>query len=241
MDKDKNSLNTYLDEIGRQQLLTDDEERMLAERIRNGDSRAIDRLTSANLTYVVSLAHQYEHRGLDVEDLICEGNIGLLQAATKFDGSKGKRFVTFAAPYIREAMEQAIEQQAGLYKVPRNVADVKLEKKRSRALSIDAPVGGSPELSLGRVIADGSATIPGERLENEALMQELHDLIGQLDEREQQVMRSIHGLDGNPLTMAEIGQVMGLKRERVRQIRDKAMRKIGKMTHNSNLTDYLKA
>ncbi len=241
MDKDKKSLNTYLNEIGREKLLSDEEERLLADRIQSGDSKAIDRLTSANLTYVVSLARQYEDRGLAMEDLVSEGNIGMLRAATKFSSSQGKRFVTFAAPYIREAMEQAIEQQAGLYRVPRNVTDTKLEKKRSHALSIDAPVGGSHELSLGHVIPDQNATVPGEKLEDETLLFELRQLVDMLEPREQQVVRSVYGLDGEPKTMMQVAIVMGLKRERVRQIRDKAIRAICKRTKNSDLRDYLKS
>jgi RNA polymerase primary sigma factor len=240
MNKDKNSLNRYLDEIGHQSLLTDEEERQLAERIRKGDSRAIERLTSANLTYVVSLARQYTNRGLAMEDLVSEGNLGMLQAAAKFSTETGKRFVVFAAPYIREAMEQAIEQQAGLYRVPRDVKDNRLEKKRSRALSIDAPLGGSYELSLGRVVADRNAVVPGEAMEHEALVGELSSLVGDLEEREQQVIRLLYGIGAEPKTMMETGLTLGLKRERVRQIRDKAIRKICKMTKNSALKDYLK-
>ena len=239
MNKNDKSFSTYLDEIGREKLLSDEEERQLADRIHRGDSRAIDKLTAANLTYVVTLAHQYEGRGLAMEDLVSEGNIGMLQAATKFDGNMGKRFVTFAAPYIRQAMEQAIEQQTGLYRVPRDVADARLEKKRSKALSIDAPIGGSNELSLGRVIPDVNAEMPGDQLEQDGLIQEMRRLVGDLDEREQRVMRSLYALDGHQKTMIETAQDMGLKRERVRQIRDRAIRRICKMTKTPRLIDYL--
>ena len=241
MDKDKHSLEAYLSEIGREKLLSDDEERQLAKRIQAGDGRAVDKLTKANLTYVVSLAHEYEHRGLALDDLISEGNIGMLRAASKFDGSVEKRFVTDAAPYIREAMQSAIEQQTGLYRVPRNVADPKTEKKRSRALSMDAPIGGSTELSLGRVVPDKDASVPDDALEREMLMQELRALVSTLDERGQRVMGSLYAFDGNPHTMAETAEAMGLKRERVRQIRDKAIRQISKLTKNTSLKDYLNA
>lgn len=239
MNNDKNALNRYLDEIGHKALLSDDEERELALRIQRGDSRAMDRLTSANLTYVVALAKQYEHRGLDTEDLVSEGNIGLLRAAARFDGGAGKRFVAFAAPYIREAIEQAIEQQAGLYRVPRDVAHTALEKKRSHALSIDAPLGGSHELSLGHVIPDEGADIPGEALEKATLAAELHSLVLTLEGREQAVMRALYGIGAEPATMAQTAQAMGLKRERVRQIRNRAIRRICKMTRNSDLKDFL--
>jgi RNA polymerase primary sigma factor len=240
MNKEQNSLDRYLNEIGHQNLLTNEEELQLADRIQQGDSKAVERLTSANLTFVVTLAHQYIKRGLALEDLVSEGNIGMFQAATKFNRSVGKRFVVFAAPYIRDAMEQAIEQQAGLYRVPRNVANTKLEKKRSRALSIDEPLCGSYELSLGHVIPDRNASVPGVALEKETLLKELRSLIGDLNPREQQVIRSLYGIGTEPKTMLETGMDMGLKRERVRQIRNKAIRKICKLTKNTYLKDYLK-
>ncbi len=240
MDKDKNALHTYLDEIGQQRLLTDEEERQLADRIQAGDQRATDRLVSANLTFVVAMARQYQDRGLPAEDLISEGNIGMLRAAARFDGRQGKRFVAFAAPYIRQAMEQAVEQQGGLYRVPRNVADTRLEKKRSHPLSIDAPVGGSQELSLGRIIADADAPDPDRQLEQGTLLAELQQLVARLEPRERQVVERFYGLGTPHLTMAEIGREMGLKRERVRQIRDKAVRRVCRLTRSTELRDYLK-
>lgn len=240
-DQKKTPLNTYLDEISMQPLLSDDEEQSLAERIKQGDSKAVNELTQPNLSFVVSLAKQYKNRGLDMEDLVSEGNIGMLKAAMRFDGRQGKRFVAFAAPYIREAIEQAIEQQAGLYRVPRDVEDSVLEKRRSKALSIDAPIGGSAELSLGRVIADKDASNPVGELERDSLIAELQQLIQRLNERQQHVVECFFGVGVAPLTMAEIAQEMGLKRERVRQIRDQAVRHILKMTKNAELKNYLRA
>lgn len=239
MDKDKNALNTYLNEIGHERKLTDQEEKDLAERIKMGDSRAIDKLTSANLTFVVSVANHYKGRGVDIEDLISEGNIGMLRAALKFDANMDKRFVTFAAPYIREAIEQAVEQQAGFYRVPRDVKNPVLEKKRSRMLSIDAPVGGSTELSLGRVIPDHDAPNPDRLLEDDLLLGELNQLLNRLDDRERMVIKRFYGVGDTHLTMAEIAQQTGLKRERVRQIRDKAIRRICRMTKSADLKNFL--
>lgn len=239
MDKDKNSLSTYLNEIGKEKHLTAEEERELAERIHKGDSRAIDKLTQANLTFVVSMARQYKDRGLAMEDLVSEGNIGMLQAATRFDGREGKRFVTFAAPYIREAIEKAIDQQSLLYRVPKDVMDAARARQIGRPLSIDAPVGGSAELSLGRVIPDKNASHPDENLYNGLLKDELVKLLDQLDSREREVVQRFYGLGVASLTMAEIGKELGLKRERVRQIRDKAVRHICRLTHNSGLKTYL--
>lgn len=239
MDKDKNSLSTYLNEIGKEKHLTAEEERELAERIHKGDSRAIDKLTQANLTFVVSMARQYKDRGLAMEDLVSEGNIGMLQAATRFDGREGKRFVTFAAPYIREAIEKAIDQQSLLYRVPKDMMDAARARQIGRPLSIDAPVGGSAELSLGRVIPDKNASHPDENLYDGLLKDELVKLLDQLDSREREVVQRFYGLGVASLTMAEIGKELGLKRERVRQIRDKAVRHICRLTHNSGLKTYL--
>ena len=196
---------------------------------------------SANLTFVVSLATQYKNRGLDIEDLISEGNIGMLKAAKKFHPEHGHRFVTFAAPYIREAIEKAIEQQVGLYRVPRNMKDEALEKKRSRALSIDAPVGGSTELSLGRVIPNKDAPDPDQLLQKQNIERELADIVRQLTVREQQVVQYFYGIGVETKTMAKIAQNMGLKRERVRQIRDKAVRQLLKQTHSAYLKNYLRS
>ncbi len=238
--KAKNSIDAYLNEIGQEKRLTDAEERQLAERIQQGDSQALDRLTTANLTFVVSLAHQYAGHGLPTEDLISEGNIAMMRAATKFDGSRGKRFVTFAAPYIREAMRQAIEQQTGLYRVPRDASASASEWRRSRALSIDAPVGGSQDLSLGRVVANPHAADPGQLLEEGSIIEELERLVARLDGREQRVAACLYGVGTAPLTMAETAQQMGLKRERVRQIRDKAVRQLCRMTTSKDLRNYLR-
>ena len=236
-----NSLDTYIGEIGAQKLLSDKEEADLAKRMQEGDDRALNKLMSHNLTYVVKVANQYKNRGLALEDLISEGNIGMLKAAKKFDGSQGKRFVTFAAPYIRDAIEKAIEQQAGLYHVPRDVANTALEKKRARTLSIDAPVGGTTELSLGRVLPDTAAPDPEKELQKGIMEKELKAIVDKLPAREQHVIQRFYGIGVDTMTMAEIGQEMGLKRERVRQIRDHAVRHILKETTNESMRDFLKS
>lgn len=241
MNNDRNSLNTYLNEIGSKNLLSDSEEATLASRIQSGDERALNKLMSHNLTFVVSLAQQYKIHGLDVEDLISEGNIGMLRAAKKFDGSMGKRFVAFAAPYIRDAMEKAIEQQTGLFRVPSDAKNPSLDKRRSQPLSIDAPVAGSPELSLGRVIPDADAPDPEKTLQRDIMQKELQGIVASLAPREQYVARRFYGIGTSTMTMAEIGQEMGLKRERVRQIRDRAVRQMLKNTHDRKLKDFLKS
>lgn len=204
------------------------------------DRKTIEKLISSNLGFVISLASQYKHRGLEMDDLVSEGNIGMLSAARSFDASLGKSFVTYAAPFVRAAIGKAIEQQAGIYRVPRDVEDVKLEKRRSRALSIDAPVGGSAERSLARSIPDADAPDPEKQLRKELLSKELASVLAGLQERERHVVQRFFGLGVEARTMAEIAAEMGLKRERVRQIRDHAVRKIMKQTRDANLKDYFK-
>lgn len=204
------------------------------------NEKTVSELITKNQGYVIKVASQYKGRGLDMDDLISEGNIGMLKAARKYDASQDTRFVSFAAPYIREAIEKALEQQTGLYRIPRDAKDAALEKKRSRALSIDAPVGGSPELSLGRVIPDADAPDPEKELQKDILKKELKGFVSELQPREQHVLQRFYGLGVDTMTMAEIGQEMGLKRERVRQIRDHAVRQILKKTHNASLKSYLK-
>lgn len=219
----------YIEEIASGQPLSDEEERTLADKIKIGDASALEKLTKANLKYVVSLAHQYRNRGLGEDDLISEGNIGLMYAAQKFDGSRGIRFVVFAAPYIRNAMEEAIKEQTALYKLPRNEKS-KFEQKRARAISIDqpVPVGSSNNFTLQHVLENDNAQHSDENLNQEILSAAIQKGLDILDEREKRVITYIYGLSGAHYTMAEIAEDMGLKRERVRQIRNKALRKLHK-------------
>ena len=219
----------YIEEIASGQPLSDEEERTLADKIKIGDASALEKLTKANLKYVVSLAHQYRNRGLGEDDLISEGNIGMMYAAQKFDGSRGIRFVVFAAPYIRNAMEEAIKEQTALYKLPRNEKS-KFEQKRARAISIDqpVPVGSSNNFTLQHVLENDNAQHADENLNQEILSAAIQKGLDILDEREKRVITYIYGLSGAHYTMAEIAEDMGLKRERVRQIRNKALRKLHK-------------
>ena len=219
----------YIEEIVHEQLLSDKEEQELAEKIKIGDAMALEKLTKANLKFVVSLAHQYRNRGLGEDDLISEGNIGMMYAAQRFDGKKGVRFVVFAAPYIRKAMEEAIKEQSTLYKLPKNEKD-KYDKIRSRALSIDqpVPVGSNNNFTLQHILENENAKHADDQLNQEILSNEIQKGLDILDEREKRIITYIYGLTGSHYTMAEIAEEMGLKRERVRQIRDKALRKLHK-------------
>lgn len=219
----------YIEEIAHEQLLSDKEEQELAEKIKIGDAMALEKLTKANLKFVVSLAHQYRNRGLGEDDLISEGNIGMMYAAQRFDGKKGVRFVVFAAPYIRKAMEEAIKELSTLYKLPKNEKN-KYEKIRSRALSIDqpVPVGSNNNFTLQHILENENAKQTDDLLNQDILSNEIQKGLDVLDEREKRIITYIYGLTGSHYTMAEIAEEMGLKRERVRQIRDKALRKLHK-------------
>ena len=219
----------YIEEIAHEQLLSDKEEQELAEKIKIGDAMALEKLTKANLKFVVSLAHQYRNRGLGEDDLISEGNIGMMYAAQRFDGKKGVRFVVFAAPYIRKAMEEAIKEQSTLYKLPKNEKN-KYEKIRSRALSIDqpVPVGSNNNFTLQHILENENAKQTDDQLNQDILSNEIQKGLDVLDEREKRIITYIYGLTGSHYAMAEIAEEMGLKRERVRQIRDKALRKLHK-------------
>lgn len=238
LDRDRNSLDKYLEEIGRESLLTESEERELSERIRRGDSKAIESLTTANLRFVVSVARQYQNKGLDIQDLVSEGNIGLIKAAEKYDASQGARFVSYALPFVRKCMERAIEEQVGLYRVPRNESTA-AEKKRSRAVSADAPLGGRENINLLHLIENPDAP-QADSIVNELVMtEELQQLLDVLNEREREVITMFFGIGRDKLTFVEIGEKMGLKRERVRQIRNKAVRKISRRADSEILSSLL--
>ena len=219
----------YIEEIVQEQLLSNEEEQALAAKIKLGDAKALEKLTKANLKFVVSLAHHYKNQGLGEDDLVSEGNIGMMHAAQKFDGTKGIRFVSYAAPYIRKAMEEAIKEQTALYKLPKDEKS-KFERKRMHAISIDQPipVGSSNNFTLQHVLENEDAPQADEHLNKELLNFEIQKGLNELNEREKRIIIAIYGLNGTHYTMAEIAENMGLKRERVRQIRNKALRKLHK-------------
>lgn len=228
-------LQKYLDEIGGKQLLSNQEEKDLANRIEAGDKEAIGTLVSANLRYVVTVAHQYANQGLPIDDLVSEGNVGMMKAAAKYGASKGKRFVAFAAPYIREAMEKAIDQQTGLRRVPKTEA-AKVDKLRTRIMSMDEslPVGSQNNYSLLSILENPNVIPSDAQIERETLSDELLGVMNVLNERERQILKDYYGLTGEKLTMAEIAGKMNLKRERVRQVRDTALRKLRRASRQSH-------
>ena len=204
------SLNLYLDEIGREQLLTAEQERSLSERIKAGDNRALQRLVEANLRFVVKIAAQYRGQGLQLDDLISEGNIGLMKAAAKFDASRGTRFVNYAVVQIRQEIERALDRQNG------------------KPMSVDAPLNGRSNMSLLSVLVNADSPMADHRVYSEAIENAIEFALLSLSERERRVIDAFFGIDREHETMAEIAEDMQLIRERVRQIRDRAIRRIRK-------------
>jgi len=210
-------LNKYLDEIGRESLLSAEEESRLSEQIQQGNEHALNRLVEANLRFVVSIANQYKGKGLQMEDLVSEGNLGLMKAATKFDASRGTRFINYAVVHVRQQIERALDQQT---EPPR--------KLKQMSTSVDAPLGHRTNMSLLSVLINKDAPMADERVYSEAIEDAIEQALQTLDERESKVVNAFFGINQEHETMAEIAEDMDLKRERVRQIRDKAIRKLRK-------------
>ena len=240
-ERENGSLNRYLDEIGKELLLSDDEEKQLAEKIQNGGrvgERAVEKLVTSNLRFVVSIAKLYTDNGVAITDLISEGNIGMMKAAQSFDGSRGSRFVGYAEPFIRDAIVHAINEQSGIYNLPKDERN-REEKENSHAFSVDAPLQNGKNLSLLSVLSDPDAPRPDKLALDESIKTELLQSMDVLNDRERRVVQAFYGIGQDSITFAEIGVNLGLKRERVRQIRDKAVRKLGKNTTNDTLRAYL--
>lgn len=269
------SLDKYLQEIGHEELLTTDQEVELAQRIRKGDKRALERLTKANLRFVVSVAKQYQNQGLSLPDLINEGNVGLIKAAEKFDETRGFKFISYAVWWIRQSILQAIAEQSRLVRLPLNqvgsvnkiarelnkfeqeherkpsvneiaervdlpedkIADAM--KANSRHVSMDAPIADGEDSSMIDFLAGDSSNTDRE-LVTESLKAEVSRILKLLTDKEQKVVRAFFGIDGSPeMTLDEIGEKYNLTRERVRQIKEKALRRLRRNTKNKLLKSYL--
>ena len=269
------SLDKYLQEIGHEELLTTDQEVELAQRIRKGDKRALERLTKANLRFVVSVAKQYQNQGLSLPDLINEGNVGLIKAAEKFDETRGFKFISYAVWWIRQSILQAIAEQSRLGRLPLNqvgsvnkitrelnkfeqeherkpsvdeiaervdlpedkIADAM--KANSRHVSMDAPIADGEDSSMIDFLSGDSSNTDRE-LAIESLKAEVSRILKLLTDKEQKVLRAFFGIDGSPeMTLDEIGEKYNLTRERVRQIKEKALRRLRHNTKNKLLKSYL--
>lgn len=269
------SLDKYLQEIGHEELLSVDEEVELAQKIRKGDRRALERLTRANLRFVVSVAKQYQNQGLSLPDLINEGNVGLIKAAEKFDETRGFKFISYAVWWIRQSILQAIAEQSRIVRLPLNqvgsvnkinrelnkfeqeherrpsvdeIADRidlpedKIEeamKANNRHVSMDAPFVDGEDNSLLDVLADNDMPMADKTLVQESLRKEIDRAIELLNDREQKVVRAFFGIGTPEMTLEEIGDKYNLTRERVRQIKEKAIRRLRHNTKNKLLKTYL--
>lgn len=273
--KEKETLEKYLKEIGREELLSAEEEVELARRIKAGDREALDKLTKANLRFVVAVAKQYQHRGLGLLDLINEGNIGLMKAAAKFDETKGLRFVSHAVWWIRSSIVRAIaehgtpvrktvnhtvtagkvnrafsqyvqenEHRPSVDEIARRsgLSESEIEEVLAsdfRQVSVDAPFSESSPSSLLDILPDAAAPIADNQLIDDSLRSEIAWSMDCLDRREREVVEKFYGIDCAGITLKEIGEQMGVTRERARQIRDKAVRKLRKNTKSKWLKSYL--
>lgn len=213
-------LNKYLDEIGREQLLTEEQEARLSARILQGDERALNRLIEANLRFVVVIARQYQGQGLSMEDLVSEGNLGLMKAARKFDATRGLRFVNYAVVFIRQQIEKAVRKESDEQRVE--------STRDGQTRSVDAPLGSKANVSLLSVLVNADSPQADQRVYNASLEDAIERSLQTLNERETVVVNAYFGIGEERQTMAEIAERMSLKRERVRQIRDRAVRRLKK-------------
>ena len=219
----ENNLDIYLDEIGRTPLLTEEQERQLAEQIHKGDERALKKLVESNLRLVVATARPYQGKGISIDDLISEGNIGLMKAAAKYNPEGREiRFAGYAMPIIRRQIEKALDS----LNPPTPQSPLQPQHLQKSTASLDAPLGIKPNLSLLSVLADNSQPPTDNRLYSGAQLEAIEHALSCLNEREHSVITAYFGINQEHATMAEIASDLGLKRERVRQIRDRAVRRM---------------
>ncbi len=269
------SLDKYLQEIGREELISVEEEVELAQRIRNGDRRALEKLTRANLRFVVSVAKQYQNQGLSLPDLINEGNLGLIKAAEKFDETRGFKFISYAVWWIRQSILQALAEQARIVRLPLNQVgtlnkinkafsrfeqenerrpsaeelaeelDIPIDKiadtlkMSGRHVSMDAPFVEGEDNSLIDVMPNEDSPNADRGLINESLSKEIGRALDTLTPREADIIRKFFGIGVQEMTLEEIGDELNLTRERVRQIKEKAIRRLRNNSRSKLLKTYL--
>lgn len=275
--RDQISLDKYLMEIGRIEILDADMEAELARKVRDGDSEALERLVSANLRFVVSVAKQYQHQGLALSDLINEGNIGLIKAAGRFDETRGFKFISYAVWWIRQSILQALADQGRVVRLPLNRVGLmsrisKLESRMEqelqrdvstqelaallevssaevgdtatlslRHLSIDAPVNDDEDVKLMDRLEDKDQNLqPARGLEQESLLSDIESALHELPQREAEILRCFFGIGGRSmLGLDELSARFELSRERVRQIKERSLRRLRSMRHTQRLRGYL--
>ncbi|HRR49832.1 MAG TPA: RNA polymerase sigma factor RpoD/SigA [Bacteroidales bacterium] len=269
------SLDKYLQEIGREELITVEDEVELAQRIKKGDQEALEKLTRANLRFVVSVAKQYQNQGLSLPDLINEGNLGLIKAAEKFDETRGFKFISYAVWWIRQSILQALAEQSRIVRLPLNqvgslnkinkalskfeqenermpspeelaeILDIPKEKiadtlrVSGRHVSVDAPFVDGEDNNLLDVLVNNDSPNADKGLVNESLNKEIERALSTLTERERDIIKYFFGIGTNEMTLEEIGEHFGLTRERVRQIKEKAIRRLRHSARSKLLKSYL--
>ncbi|MFI3316821.1 MAG: RNA polymerase sigma factor RpoD/SigA [Rikenellaceae bacterium] len=269
------SLDKYLQEIGKEELITVEEEVELAQRIKKGDQEALEKLTKANLRFVVSVAKQYQNQGLSLPDLINEGNLGLIKAAEKFDETRGFKFISYAVWWIRQSILQALAEQSRIVRLPLNQvgslnkinkALAKFEQEHERApspeelalelsipkekvadtlrvagrhVSVDAPFADGEDNSLLDVLINSDSPNADRGLINESLSTEIIRALETLTDRERDIIRYFFGIGCSEMTLEEIGEKFDLTRERVRQIKEKAIRRLRQSSRSKLLKSYL--
>ncbi len=269
------SLDKYLQEIGRESLITVEEEVELAQRIKKGDKIALEKLTRANLRFVVSVAKQYQNQGLSLPDLINEGNLGLIKAAEKFDETRGFKFISYAVWWIRQSILQALAEQSRIVRLPLNQvgslnkinkAFSKFEQEYERTptpdelaetleiprekvtdtmrvsgrhVSVDAPFNDSEDNNLLDVLINNDSPKADKKLLIESLQREIDRALSTLTDRERDIVRLFFGIGCQEMTLEEIGERFGLTRERVRQIKEKAIRRLRHSSRSKLLKTYL--
>ena len=269
------TLDKYLQDISRQPMISVNEEVELAQRIRQGDRAALEKLTLANLRFVVSVAKQYQNQGMSLTDLINEGNIGLLKAAEKFDETRGFKFISYAVWWIRQSILQALAEQSRNIRLPLNqvgllnkiskesalfeqrnerrptseelsdILDIPAEKidealsHSGSLLSVDAPFEERESNSLLDVLPNGDSPTTDKSLMNESLATEIDRALSTLSEREKEILQMLFGIGCQEMTLEEIGDHFGLTRERVRQVKEKALRRLRSTSRSTLLKTYL--
>lgn len=273
--RESDSLDMYLQEIGREELISVEEEVDLAQRIRKGDTKALDRLVRANLRFVVSVAKQYQNQGLSLPDLINEGNLGLIKAAEKFDETRGFKFISYAVWWIRQSILQALAEQSRIVRLPLNQVgslnkitkalskfeqdnerrpspdelaeslDIPVDKVidslkvSGRHISVDAPFVEGEDNSLLDVLVNNDSPMADRTLFNESLSKEIDRALSTLSPREKEIIEMFFGINCQEMTLEEIGDKFNLTRERVRQIKEKAIRRLRQNSKSKLLKSYL--
>ncbi len=270
------ALDKYLNDIGKITMISGEEEAELARRIRAGDEKALERLTEANLRFVVSVAKQYQNQGLTLSDLINEGNVGLMKAARRFDETKGFKFISYAVWWIRQSILQSIVEHSRIVRLPLNkvgsynrvneayinfvqtferepsneeLAEVlemtpkevaNMLRSNTRHVSMDSPLGGEDsDATMLDVFVTNDEHMPDTDLLDESLREEVQQGLSILSEREKEVISAYYGLEDKSMTLEEIGEAFGLTRERVRQIKERAIRRLRKSYNSQEMRSYL--